>query len=120
MVIHSLFICWTLEKHPTCMHGVRPFYFLLTDEAQKVVAPISYAGEHKNMIYSPYHRFIHDYGERLGLGANLQWTSETSLAIWLNVVVHNSFVHSNTVGIYSTSLSVKIYMLFFYVPLFYL
>lgn len=99
MVIESPFVRWTLESHPTSAYGVWPMYFLLTTEGDKVVAAISYPGENENTIYRLYHRFIQDYGQELGLDANLHWTSEIDLAVWLDAVVHNSFVQNSTVGI---------------------
>lgn len=92
MVIQSPFVRWTLETHPTSMHGVRPMYLFLSAGGEKVVAAISYPGENENPIYRPYHKFIRYYGQRLRLHANLQWASETTLAIWLNVVVHSSTI----------------------------
>lgn len=81
MVIQSPFVRWTLETHATSVHGVWPMYLFLSAGGEKVVAAISYQGENGNPIYRPYHRFIRDYGQRLGLLANLQWASETALAI---------------------------------------
>ncbi|KAE9454052.1 hypothetical protein C3L33_14025, partial [Rhododendron williamsianum] len=84
------------------MHGVRPTYLLLTTDGEKKVAAISYPGENENVIYRPHDRFIHDYDQCLGLHANLQWTSEAALAVWLSVVVYNSFVYCSTLGMGSS------------------
>ncbi|KAG5559966.1 hypothetical protein RHGRI_003306 [Rhododendron griersonianum] len=49
--------------------------------------------------FTDHATFIRDYGQRLGLHANLEWASETDMAIWLDAAVHNSFVRSSTIGI---------------------
>lgn len=105
MMIRAPFVCWTVENHLTRMHGVRPTYLLLTTDGEKKVAVISYPGENENVIYRPHDRFIHDYDQRLGLHANLQWTSEAALAVWLSVVVYNSFVYCSTLGMFSSIFS---------------
>ncbi|KAI8546307.1 hypothetical protein RHMOL_Rhmol07G0106500 [Rhododendron molle] len=102
MVIRAPFVRWTVKNHLTRMHGVQPTYLLPTTDGQKKVAAISYPGENDNVIYRAHDRFIHDYGQRLGLHANLQWTSEAALAVWLSAVVYNSFVYCSTLGIFSS------------------
>ncbi|KAG5528027.1 hypothetical protein RHGRI_028831 [Rhododendron griersonianum] len=81
--------------HPTEARDVGGYYYLLTTQTQKEIAAVSCPREDGRMVFKPHGTFIESYVPHLMLGGELEWESEDNLAVWLNVVVHNSFMYSS-------------------------
>lgn len=98
MVAHVPFLRWEYVPHSHFHVPQGGFYYLVPLRGRRIIAVVASVSTSGALEYEAYANFQREYNDIFGLEQGLRWSNYDDLVLWLDAMVHNSFVWYSTPG----------------------